>query len=192
MPITKDRHFYITLLKTMFSLSAFTFGGGYVIISLMKKRFIEDLKWITEEEMLDMTAIAQSSPGAIAVNTSIILGYHLDGLKGALIAVIGTALPPLIILSFVSILYTQIIDQPLVIATLKAMQAGVSVVLIDVIYTSISHIIKRKHRLEIIIMISSFILVYFFKFNVMLMIVLGALMGLIFFRKNGVIERDLS
>lgn len=192
MPIPKDRHFYITLFKTMFSLSAFTFGGGYVIISLMKKRFIEDLKWITEEEMLDMTAIAQSSPGAIAVNTSIILGYHLDGLKGALIAVIGTALPPLIILSFVSILYTQIIDQPLVIATLKAMQAGVSVVLIDVIYTSISHIIKRKHRLEIIIMISSFILVYFFKFNVMLMIVLGALMGLIFFRKNGVIERDLS
>lgn len=192
MPIPKDRHFYITLFKTMFSLSAFTFGGGYVIISLMKKRFIEDLKWITEEEMLDMTAIAQSSPGAIAVNTSIILGYHLDGLKGALIAVIGTALPPLIILSFVSILYTQIIDQPLVIATLKAMQAGVSVVLIDVIYTSISHIIKRKHRLEIIIMISSFILVYFFKFNVMLMIVLGAFMGLIFFRKNGVIERDLS
>lgn len=188
----KDKHFYFTLFKTMFTLSAFTFGGGYVIISLMKKKFIEDLHWITEDEMLDMTAIAQSSPGAIAVNTSIILGYHLDGMRGALISVLGTALPPLLILSVVSVVYTQIIDQPLVLATLKAMQVGVSIVLLDVMYTSIAQVVKRKHVLELSMMFGAFILVYVFKFNVMLMILIGAVLGFLFFRRKETVNHDLN
>mgnify|MGYP002605515444 CR=1 FL=1 len=63
-------------------LSAFTFGGGYVIVSLMKKKFVDELHWIDEEEMLDLTAIAQSSPGAIAVNAAILVGWKTVGLPG--------------------------------------------------------------------------------------------------------------
>lgn len=69
--IKKD---YLALFAATFFISAFTFGGGYVIVPLMKKKFVEDLKWMDEKEMLDLIAIAQSSPGAIAVNTSILLG----------------------------------------------------------------------------------------------------------------------
>ena len=88
---------YLKLFISTFKLSACTFGGGFVIISLMRRRFVEELGWIDEQEMLDLTAIAQSSPGAIAVNASILVGYHVAGIPGALLSVLGTILPPLII-----------------------------------------------------------------------------------------------
>ena len=85
--------FYWKLFTSTFQLSAFTFGGGYVIVPLMKKQFVEKLGWIDEKEMLDFTAIAQSSPGAMAVNASVLLGYHLSGIPGALVSILGTVLP---------------------------------------------------------------------------------------------------
>lgn len=75
------------LFKATFLLSAFTFGGGFVIVSLMKKKFVEELGWLEEEEMLDITAIAQSSPGPIPINASVILGYRMCGLAGSLVAI---------------------------------------------------------------------------------------------------------
>ena len=84
------------LFTSTFSLSAFTFGGGYVIVTLMKERFVDRYHWIEEEEMLDMTAIAQSAPGPIAVNGAIVVGYKIAGLLGVLVSVIGTILPPFI------------------------------------------------------------------------------------------------
>lgn len=76
-----------TLFFSTLYLSAFTFGGGYVIVSLMKKKFVDEYHWIEEDEMLDLIAIAQSAPGAIAVNGAIVVGYKLAGLPGALLLV---------------------------------------------------------------------------------------------------------
>ena len=90
------------LFKATFLLSAFTFGGGFVIVSLMKKKFVEELGWLDESEMLDITAIAQSSPGPIPINASVILGYRMCGIPGSLVAILGTALPPMIIISTIS------------------------------------------------------------------------------------------
>ena len=84
---------YRTLFLSALQLSTFTFGGGVVIIPLMRKKFVEKLHWIDEQEMMDYTAIAQSSPGAIAVNAAILVGYRVAGIAGALIAVLGTVLP---------------------------------------------------------------------------------------------------
>ena len=86
-------------------LSAFTFGGGYVIVTLMKKKFVDDLHWIDEKEMLDLVAIAQSSPGAIAVNGAIVVGYKLAGIAGVLVSILGTMLPPFVIISVISAFY---------------------------------------------------------------------------------------
>ena len=89
------------LLKLFWStlyLSAFTFGGGYVIVSLMKKKFVDELGWIDEEEMLDLVAIAQSTPGAIAVNGAIVVGYKLEGIIGVIAAIAGTIIPPFVII----------------------------------------------------------------------------------------------
>ena len=85
-----------------------------MIIPLMRKKFVEELGWIEEDEMLDLTAIAQSSPGAIAVNASILVGYHVAGFSGAVLTVVGTVLPPLIIISVISIFYQAFRDNPIV------------------------------------------------------------------------------
>lgn len=94
-----------TLLKLLWStlyISAFTFGGGFVIVTFMKRKFVDELHWIDEQEMLDLAALAQSSPGAIAVNAAILVGWRVAGFAGMLVAVIGTILPPMVILTVVS------------------------------------------------------------------------------------------
>lgn len=102
------------LFLSTFQLSACTFGGGFVIIPLMRKKFVEKLHWIEEQEMMDLTAIAQSSPGAIAVNAAILIGYHVAGIPGALLTVLGTVLPPLIIISVISLFYQAFRDNVIV------------------------------------------------------------------------------
>ena len=114
------------LRKLFFStlyLSAFTFGGGYVIVTLMKKKFVDSLHWIDEDEMLDLTAIAQSAPGAIAVNGAIVVGYKLAGLIGALVASIATILPPFVIISLISVFYAAFREN-FVIAAAAGRDAG--------------------------------------------------------------------
>ncbi len=101
----KQKNINIKLFLSTFQLSACTFGGGFVIIPLMQKKFVDELHWIEEQEMMDLTAIAQSSPGAIAVNASILVGYHVAGVFG-LDNGIGNVLPPLIIISIISFFYT--------------------------------------------------------------------------------------
>ena len=91
-------------LSTLY-LSAFTFGGGYVIVTLMKKKFVDQYHWIEEDEMLDLVAIAQSAPGPIAVNGAIVVGYKLAGLFGVAVAILGTIIPPFVIIALVSVCY---------------------------------------------------------------------------------------
>ena len=110
MKLEKNAKMYGTLFSSVFMLSACTFGGGYVIVPLMRKKFVEDLHWIEEGEMMDLVAIAQSSPGAIAVNASISIGYRCAGIPGAIVAVIGTVLPPLVILTVISYCYEAFIQ----------------------------------------------------------------------------------
>ena len=110
---------YTKMFASTFTLSMFTFGGGFVIVPLMKKKFVDELHWIDEEEMLDMVAIAQSSPGAIAVNGSIIIGYRLLGVPGALVNIVATVLPPLIILTIISYFYAAFRSSPIVSAVMR-------------------------------------------------------------------------
>ena len=112
---------YRKIFLSTFELSACTFGGGFVIIPLMRKKFVEELGWIEEEEMLDLTAIAQASPGAIAVNASIMLGYHIAGIPGAILAVLGTVLPPLIIISIISMFYQAFRNNVIVSMAMRGM-----------------------------------------------------------------------
>ena len=122
---------YKKLFFSTFKLSACTFGGGFVIIPLMRKKFVEELGWIEEDEMMDLTAIAQSSPGAIAVNASILVGYHVAGFSGAMLTVLGTILPPLIIISIISMSYQAFRDNAIVNMAMAGMLCGVAAVICD-------------------------------------------------------------
>jgi chromate transporter len=174
-----DFRFYLKLFISTFQLSALTFGGGYVIIPLMKKRFVEKLGWIDEKEMLDFTAIAQSAPGAMAVNASVLLGFHLSGIMGALTAIFGTVLPPLLLLSVVSVGYTAFAGNEIVRNVLRGLQTGVCAVIIDVVIDMSYTIIKDKKIISIIIMLAAFIAVTVFFVNVIFIIIICGLIGLL-------------
>ena len=130
------------LFKATFLLSSFTFGGGFVIVSLMKKKFVEELGWLDESEMLDITAIAQSSPGPIPINASVILGYRMCGIPGSLVAILGTALPPMIIISTISYFYAQFRSNQIIATALQVMRAGVAAVIFDVVWNLGANVIR--------------------------------------------------
>ena len=171
------KNVYKKLFSSSFFLSAFTFGGGFVIIPLMKKKFVDDLKWIEEEEMLNIAAIAQSSPGAVAVNASILLGYRIAGILGSLVTILGTVLPPLIIISVISFFYNAFRENVVVNAVLKGMQAGVAAVIADVVLNLGGNIVKDKDIVFILVMIGAFIATYFLKINIMYIILICGCIG---------------
>jgi len=175
--LKNKKNIYTKLFISTFYLSAFTFGGGYVIIPLMKKKFVDDLQWIEDDEMLNLTAIAQSSPGAVAVNAAILLGYRVAGILGTLVTILGTVLPPFITLSVISIFYTAFRDNIVVNAVLKGMQAGVAAVIADVVLNLGSNVLKQKDIVSMIIMVGAFIATFFFKINVMYIVLVCGCMG---------------
>lgn len=168
---------YKELFFSTFKLSACTFGGGFVIIPLMRKKFVEDLGWIEEEEMLDLTAIAQSSPGAIAVNASILVGYHIAGVPGAIITMFGTVLPPLIIISIISLFYQAFRDNAIVNIAMAGMLCGVAAVICDVVINMAKSIFQKKQVLPVLVMLGSFIAVRFFSVNIIIIIVVCGVIG---------------
>ncbi len=168
---------YGKLFLSTFQLSACTFGGGFVIIPLMRKKFVEDLRWIDEQEMMDLTAIAQSSPGAIAVNASILVGYHVAGVPGALLTVLGTVLPPLIIISIISLFYTAFRDNPIVNMAMTGMLAGVAAVICDVVITMGKGIVKQKRALPVLVLLASFVAVRCLGVSIILVILTCGVIG---------------
>ena len=173
----RDKRFYWKLFFSTFTLSAFTFGGGYVIVPLMQKRFVKKLKWIEEDEMLDLVAIGQSAPGPIAVNTSILVGYRMAGIPGAFLSVLGTVLPPLIIITAISYFYIAFRDNRIIQALLKGMQAGVAAVILDVVINMASKIIKNKHVLPICVMALAFIAAALLNVNIVIILLICGLLG---------------
>jgi chromate transporter len=179
MDSMKKSKIYLTLFINSLYLSAFTFGGGFVIISFMKKIYVDKLKWLNDEEMLDITTIAQSTPGAIAVNASLMLGYKICGLLGAFITMLGTIIPPLIILTVVSYVYSLIADNAIFSAIMHGMQAGISAIICDVVLSLGVSVKKEKNLFAFITIPFAFIMTFFFKINVFYVIIPCTLLGII-------------
>lgn len=178
------------LFKSMFILSAFTFGGGFVIVSLMKGKFVEELKWLEEDEMLDITAITQSTPGPLPVNASVIIGYRMQGILGSLIAVLGTILPPMIIIFVITIFYEQFRTNRYIAIALQVMRAGVAAVIFDVVINLAKNVVLSKRILYIGMMAVAFVLTYFLKVNAMMIILSCLIIGVLdlligIYRKKG-------
>ncbi len=145
-----------TLFTSMLSISTFTFGGGFVIVTLMKRRFVDELGWLEENDMLDMTALAQSCPGAIAVNAAILAGRRVAGGPGVAAAVLGTIIPPMTILSIISYFYAQFAQNAWVAAILAGMQAGVAAVIVDVVLNLGGGVLRERKMLLNVVLIGAF------------------------------------
>ena len=176
---TGERNVLWTLFTSMLYISAFTFGGGFVIVTFMKKKFVDELHWINEDEMLDMTALAQSAPGAIAVNAAILVGRRVAGFTGMIVSVLGTIIPPITILAVISLFYKAFATNPWVAAVLGGMQAGVAAVICDVVWNLGAKVVKEKSAMSIAIIAGAFIATAFFKVNVIVIILCAAALGVI-------------
>ena len=169
----------LTLFFNMLYISTFTFGGGFVIVTLMKQKFVDKLHWMDESEMLDMTAIAQSSPGAIAVNAAILVGWRTAGFAGMLTAVVATILPPMVILSAISYCYQAFESNRYVALALKGMQAGVAAVILSVVFDLGGKVVRERSALSFFLMILAFLATFVFNVNVVLIILAAAAVGVV-------------
>ena len=176
----KPHKLWVLFLTTLY-ISAFTFGGGFVIVTFMKHKFVDELHWIDEQEMLDFTALAQSCPGAIAVNAAILVGWNVYGFAGMIVATLGTILPPMIILSVVSFFYAIFSANVWVAVVLKGMKAGVAAVILDAAFSLGESVLKEKSSLSIFIMTAAFVCDFFLGVNVVYIILVAACIGIIQF-----------
>ena len=178
----KEPFSYRKLFISTFLISAFTVGGGFVLIPLMKAKFVDEYGWLKENEALDLVSIAQSAPGVMACNSSIIMGYRMGGFLGSLTALLATVLPPLITLTIISYFYDAVASNPYVCMFLKGMQCGVTAILIKVVFDLVVKQVKKKLALPLIVMAGTFIAAVVFKINIMQIIAVDAIIGLFLMR----------
>ncbi|MDO5377723.1 MAG: chromate transporter [Clostridia bacterium] len=165
------------LFGGMLAISACTFGGGFVIVTLMKRRFVDERGWLSEREMLDYTALAQATPGSIAINAAILTGWRVAGLPGMLAALLGTVIPPVAALSLISLVYEAFAANALVRMAMRGMQAGVAAVLLGVVCDLGGDVIRSRSAPRVAVMLAAFAASEFFHIHVALIIVGAALAG---------------
>lgn len=172
----------IELFKSIFKIGAFTFGGGYAMIPLIEKEVVENQKWLSKEEFMDILVVSQSFPGALAVNTSIFLGYRISGVVGALLALLGVILPSFLIILVIAAFFMQFRDNYYVNAGFLGITAAVPMlVLIGAL--SLSKGLKRDMRTGITIVLGVLALTVF-KINPIVVIIIAATYGVIFLREK--------
>ncbi|WP_459129237.1 chromate transporter [Guggenheimella bovis] len=181
---------YFYLFWLMFKLSLLTFGGGYVIISLLQKELVENKKLLTSREMMNMTAISQSAPGAVAINASLIVGYRLKGFKGALVSVVGAVLPPLLVITGISFFYTAFKTNVILRVALRGTQAAVAAILLDVAIALFHQLWQGKDYFNILIMCFSFALILLLKLNPVLVLLGCAVIALLRYEYKAYKNRD--
>lgn len=169
----------LKLFVTMFYISAFTFGGGFVIVTFMKKKYVDELGWLDEQEMLDMTAMAQSCPGPIAVNAAILVGWRVAGFSGMLVGVLATILPPMVILSVISFFYAAFASNRYVALALRGMQSGVAAVILDVVWSMGQKVALEHSWLKDSVMVGAFVATFFLKINVIYILLAAGAIGVV-------------
>ena len=115
----------LDLFIAFFKIGAFTFGGGYAMISVIEQEVVTKKKWLSETEFVDMLGTVQSLPGPISINSSVYVGYKLRGTLGAMVAAIGTALPSFVIILLLAIVFTDVQDHPTIEKIFKGIRPAV-------------------------------------------------------------------
>lgn len=177
-----NRSQLLPLFLSFLKIGAFTFGGGAAMIPLIQKEAAERHKWISDEEIMEIVAIAESTPGPIAVNAATFTGYHAAGVPGAALATLGVVLPAFIVIAAVSSVLSIFGGNQWVRWAFGGVRAGV----LALIVKSLAGMYRQcpKNALSYIITAGVFIAAGFFNASVLLLIVLSALLGLFFSLKK--------
>ncbi len=127
---------YLKLFISFFKIGAFTFGGGWAMIPLIEREVVDKQNWLKREDFVDALAIAQSLPGVLAVNISILIGNKLRGLKGCLTATLGTILPSFLIILAIAIWFVQTYDNPVVERIFKGIRPAVVALIVSPVFST--------------------------------------------------------
>ena len=165
------------LFLTFFKIGAFTFGGGYAMIPLIQKETVETNKWLSDDDILEIIAIAESTPGPIAINSATFVGYKVCGFWGSFFATLGVVLPSFIIILIISYILREFQNIKAVKYAFNGIRAGVLALLIKAIISMYKKV--QKNLVSYIVMAFSFIIAAFFDINVLFVIIGCALIGLI-------------
>jgi chromate transporter len=160
-----------------FRVGAFTFGGGYAMLPLMQKEVVEKKKWIKEEELIDIYAVSQSLPGAIAINSSTFIGYKIGKRIGAIVATLGVIMPSFIIIAIIAAFFSRFQDEPIA----QAIFRGIRPTVVALISLAAIKIAKAsiKEKVALFIAIAAFIIVMFFDIHAIFVIIGGAITGIV-------------
>ncbi len=166
----------IRLFFSFIKIGAFTFGGGYAMIPLIQKEVVEKRKWITDKEILEIIAIAESTPGPIAVNAATFIGYKTAGFLGALGATVGVVLPSFLIIAVVSLVLQQFENLKAVKFAFEGIRAGVLAMIVKALVSMYKQCPRNK--ISYIIAAIAFFCVAFGRINVLIVIIICAIIGL--------------
>ena len=172
----------IELFISIFKIGAFTFGGGYAMIPLIEEEVVNNKGWLSKEEFVDILIVAQSLPGALAVNTSIFLGYKISGILGAITALMAVILPSFFIILIIAIFFMQFRNNYYINAAFQGITAAVPIlVLVGAI--SLSRGLSKNLR-TILTIIIALIALMFFNIHPVLVVVISGVYGAIFLREK--------
>lgn len=169
------------LFLTFFKINAITFGGGYTIVPVIKDIFVSDLNLIDEDEMMDIVAISQGGPGAMAISCSILTGYYLRGPLGAITCLVASTLPCIIILAVISNFYQEFKSNFFINAALEGISGVVSAVLFITVARMAISSYKKNPRFTIAMIILVFLVAYFTNINTGLIIFFCGIIGISYF-----------
>jgi len=166
-----------TIFLTFFKIGAFTFGGGYAMIPLIQREAVENHRWVTDGDILDIVAIAESTPGPIAINAATFVGYRVKGFRGAVAATLGVVLPSFVIILAIFYVLHAFAQQKVVQYAFQGIRAGVLVLMLKALVKMFKT--NRKGWVAYGIMALAFALTAFLKVNTFLVIALCAGIGLV-------------
>lgn len=171
----KMKNQYLDIFLTFSKIGAFTLGGGYAMIPLIGKEVVERKKWISEDEFTDLIALAQSAPGLLAVNASIFLGNKLKGIKGAIVATLGSTMPSFVMILVIAMLFRNYQDNPVVISVFKGIRPAV----VALIAVPMINMARKSNRnvLTWIVTAAALILVGFVKISPIYVIIAAIIAG---------------
>ncbi len=168
----------LSLFATFFKIGLFTFGGGYAMIPLIEKEIVEKKKWITSDDILEVFAISESTPGPIAINSATFVGYKTAGFFGALFATLGVVLPSFTIIFILSFFIEKFKHLKAVEYAFNGIRAGVIALVIKALITMIKKC--PKNAISYIIASLAFLVTVIFDLNVFIVIIACAVVGLIY------------
>lgn len=167
----------LRLFLTFLRIGAFTFGGGYAMIPLIQKEIVEQKKWMTDEEILEIVAISESTPGPIAINAATFVGWRVAGFFGALAATVGVVLPSFVIISVLSFVLKEFSELRAVRYAFFGIRAGVLALIVKALWSMFKQC--PKDLVSCLLMALAFLAVAVFSVNVLWVILGCALLGLL-------------